>query len=96
VSREIADDFPGSFPLLQRGTFLQTKSGWAAAVAERTLLNLKYVGEWHSHLSAQTDMSDVDKIAMKEISGEMAKEGLPGLMLIIGDGGSYTIHLAEN
>jgi hypothetical protein len=40
-------------------------------------------------------MSDTDKIAMKEIAGEMAKAGLPGLMLIAGDGGSYTIHLTE-
>jgi hypothetical protein len=65
-------------------------------IADRTLLNLEYVGEWHSHpAGAGTAMSDIDKIAMKEIAGEMAKAGLPGLMLIAADSGSYTIHLAE-
>jgi hypothetical protein len=68
----------------------------AADIADRTLLNLEYIGEWHSHpASAGTGMSDIDKIAMEEISGEMGKAGLPGLMLIAGDRGSYTIHLAE-
>jgi hypothetical protein len=67
-----------------------------AGIANRTLLNLEYVGEWHSHpTGAGTDMSDTDKIAMKEIAGEMAKAGLPALMLIAGDSGSYTIHVAE-
>ena len=68
-----------------------------ADIADRTLLNIEYVGEWHSHpAGAGTDMSGIDKIAMKEIAGEMAKAGLPGLMLIVGDGGAYTIHLAKN
>ena len=67
-----------------------------ADIADRTLLNLDYVGEWHSHpTGAGTDLSNIDKVAMTEIAKEMAKAGLLGLMLIIGDGGSYTIHLAE-
>ena len=37
-----------------------------------------------------------DDVAMAEIAGEMEKAGLPGLMLIVGDGGSYTFHLVEN
>lgn len=87
-----SEEWPTSY---KRGS-----AGLAAAVADvadRTLLNLEYVGEWHSHpTDAGTDMSDTDKIAMKEIAGEMAKAGLPGSMLIAGDGGSYTIHLAES
>jgi Prokaryotic E2 family A/Prokaryotic homologs of the JAB domain/ThiF family len=68
-----------------------------AEVEERTLLNLEYVGEWHSHPEgAATDMSDIDKVAMTEIAGEMAKAGLPGLMWIASDSGSYAIHLAES
>jgi ThiF family protein/JAB domain-containing protein similar to deubiquitination enzymes len=86
-----SEEWPTSY---KRGS-----AGLAAAVAgiaDRTLLNLEYVGEWHSHpTGAGTDMSGTDKIAMREISGEMAKAGLPGLMLIAGDSGSYTIHLAE-
>ena len=87
-----SEEWPTSY---KRGS-----AGLAAAVADiadRTLLNLEYVGEWHSHpTGAGTDMSDIDKIAMKEIAGEMAKAGLPRLMLIAGDDGSYTIHLVEN
>jgi hypothetical protein len=86
-----SEEWPTSY---KRGS-----AGLAAAVADiadRTLLNLEYVGEWHSHpTGAGTDMSDTDKIAMKEIAGEMAKAGLPGLMLIAANSGSYTIHLAD-
>ena len=68
-----------------------------ADIADRTLLNLGYVGEWHSHpTGAGTDLSNIDKVAMTEIANEMAKAGLPGLMLIVGDGGSYMIHAAES
>jgi E2/UBC family protein A/ThiF family protein/JAB domain-containing protein similar to deubiquitination enzymes len=67
-----------------------------AEVSDRTLMNLEYVGEWHSHpVGGGTGMSQKDRTAMAEISGEMAKVGLPGLMLIVGDYGSYTPHLAE-
>jgi hypothetical protein len=68
-----------------------------ADIAHRTLLNLEYIGEWHSHpAGAGTNRSNTDDVAMAEIAGEMQKAGLPGLMLIVGDGGSYTFHLVEN
>jgi hypothetical protein len=86
-----SEEWPTSY---KRGS-----AGLATAVediVDRTLLNLEYVGEWHSHpAGAGTNMSDTDKVAMKEISGEMAKAGLPGLMLIAADNGSYAVHLAE-
>ena len=87
-----SEEWPTSY---KRGS-----AGLATAVAEiadRTLLNLEYVGEWHSHPAGSgTGMSGTDKIAMKEIAGEMAKAGLPGLMLIAADTGSYAIHLSKS
>jgi len=68
-----------------------------ADVAERTLMNFEYVGEWHSHpVGSGTKMSKVDRIAMAEISGEMGKTGLLGLMLIVGDDGIFSFHLESN
>jgi hypothetical protein len=73
--------------------------GLAQAVREiqdRTLMNLEYIGEWHSHPEGSgTGMSKIDDVAMKEIKGEMSKAGLPGLILIIESSGSYTPHLSE-
>jgi hypothetical protein len=87
-----SEEWPTSY---KRGSI-----GLATAVqdiGDRTLLNLEYVGEWHSHPTGHgTNMSEVDKVAMAEISGEMAKAGLPGLMLIAAGGGSYAFHLAES
>jgi Prokaryotic homologs of the JAB domain len=87
-----SDEWPSSY---KRGC-----AGLASAVANianRTLLNLDYIGEWHSHpAGVTTDLSGIDKQAMKEISSEMEKTGLPSLMLIVGGNGSYTFHLAQN
>jgi hypothetical protein len=73
--------------------------GLAQAVQEierKTLSNLEYIGEWHSHPDGcGTGMSEVDKVAMKEIAEEMSKTGLPGLILIVGADGSYSPHLRD-
>jgi hypothetical protein len=66
-------------------------------VEDRTLLNLEYIGEWHSHPPAcRADMSGVDKTAMAEIASEMLKAGLPGLIAIVGDNGIFSVHLSED
>jgi hypothetical protein len=73
--------------------------GLAQAVREiedKTLLNLEYIGEWHSHPEGcGTRMSKIDAVAMKEIRCEMAKAGLPGLMVIVGSDEAHSYHLAE-
>jgi E2/UBC family protein A/ThiF family protein/JAB domain-containing protein similar to deubiquitination enzymes len=87
-----SDEWPTSY---KRGC-----AGLASSVtkiADRTLLNLDYIGEWHSHpAGVTTDLSEIDKQAMAEIISEMEKTGLPGLMLIVGDNGSYAFHLGQN
>jgi hypothetical protein len=74
-------------------------AGLAQAIREierKTLLNLEYIGEWHSHpRGCGTSMSEIDIVAMEGIQGEMSKVGLPGLMVIVGSDGSHSCHLAE-
>jgi hypothetical protein len=86
-----SEEWPASY---KRGC-----TGLGQAVCEiqdRTLTNLEYVGEWHSHPDGcGTEMSKVDKVAMKEIAEEMSKTGLPGLILIVGADGSYSLHLRD-
>ena len=63
-------------------------------VAARTLMNLEYIGEWHSHPACHsTQMSGMDRTAMADITEHMGTVGLPGLMLIIGDAGTFTVYL---
>jgi integrative and conjugative element protein (TIGR02256 family) len=48
---------------------------------------LSYVGEWHSHPDGHgSDPSDDDRTAHQMIVGEMGKTGLPGVVLIQGEG----------
>jgi len=67
-----------------------------AAISERTLMNLDYIGEWHSHPTGTTvEQSGQDMLAMVEISIEMAKVGAPGLMLIVGDDGQHAFYVGK-
>jgi hypothetical protein len=63
-------------------------------IAERTLQNLDYIGEWHSHPEGSgVGKSGQDVAALREITGEMAKAGAPGLMMIVGDRGDYAFYI---
>jgi len=74
----------GSYGLRQRLT----------DIGERTLQNIEYIGEWHSHPDNYgVCPSLLDDAALIEISSEMGKAGLPGLMLIVGQNGEYGFHL---
>jgi Prokaryotic E2 family A/ThiF family/Prokaryotic homologs of the JAB domain len=65
-------------------------------IGQRTLDNLEYLGEWHSHPDGcGVDLSEIDKQAMKEIHAEMHPDGLPALMLIIGAQGRCSINLSS-
>ena len=67
------------------------------AIGQRTLDNLEYVGEWHSHPDGYgVDLSEMDKQAVKELHSEMHPDGLPALMLIIGDQGRCSINFNSN
>lgn len=68
----------------------------AHIIQERTLGNLEYIGEWHSHPNGcSTEQSDTDEVAMADISSEMSLAGMPGLMLIIGQSGAHSFHLGN-
>jgi len=58
-------------------------------IQEKTLKNLTYVGEWHSHpVGCACAPSGVDVLAAEALSAKLEGEGVPGLMLIVCDGGT--------
>ena len=69
--------------------YIRGARGLAEAVREverRSMANLEYIGEWHSHPDrCSVNQSDVDIVAMLEITAEMAKAGLPAVMMIVGE-----------
>ena len=76
-------------------SFIRGCSGLAATVAKianKTLGNIVYVGEWHSHPQGHSvKASDVDWEAIQICSPYMEADGLPTTMLIVGDNGSLNI-----
>lgn len=55
-------------------------------VVRRTSSIVNYVGEWHSHPSGMSSRpSMVDKWQLSSLAGEMRREGVPVLMLIVGE-----------
>lgn len=52
---------------------------------EKTLWNLEYIGEWHSHPGRGTRPSDDDKDVFSWIYGFLGQDGLPATMLIVGE-----------
>ena len=55
---------------------------------------VKYIGEWHSHPSGcGVNPSQLDRKALNCLSDIMKNDGLPPLMLIVGDPGKYAFYL---
>ncbi len=60
----------------------------------RTLGNLRYVGEWHSHPDeCSVSPSDDDRIHFEWIRSILKNEGLPPLSLIVGEKNKYMIYI---
>ena len=54
--------------------------------ANGQLVSLDMVGEWHSHPSGYSTNSSVqDTFLLEYLALELNRDGLPGLMLIVGD-----------
>ena len=54
-------------------------------MSTRTAGMLQYVGEWHSHPDGcSVQASGTDQQALKMLMQQMAFDGLPALMLIVG------------
>lgn len=86
-------DSSGSITAFERGV-----SGLAAAVkeaAERSLHQVRYVGEWHSHpRGSSTRPSATDIRQLCWLTDELESEGAPALMAIAGDDGQLSVLLA--
>jgi proteasome lid subunit RPN8/RPN11 len=58
--------------------------------------NLEYVGEWHSHpFGCPASLSEDDVKALAWLQEMMSNQGLPAVMLIIGNSGERSWNLAE-
>ena len=61
------------------------RQGVEAAIA-RTLDQVRYVGEWHSHpRRTRTDPSGKDLLQLGWLAATLSMDGCPGVMLIAGD-----------
>ena len=57
---------------------------------------LEYIGEWHSHPSGcNLNPSQDDRQVFDWLSKHMKTDGLPPLMLIVGDPGKYAFYLKK-
>ena len=57
---------------------------------------LKYIGEWHSHPpGCSVNPSQADRQVFDWLSNCMRSNGLPPLMLIVGDPGKYAFYLEQ-
>lgn len=79
-------DSRGSLVLFERGTGGLGRRVFAAM--ERTLDQVRYVGEWHSHpRHHSTDPSTIDVVQIAWLTDSLASDGCPALMIIVGDEG---------
>ena len=68
-----------------------------AHVAEASLHQLSYVGEWHSHPRKSSPLpSAIDLAQIAWLGSELQHEGLPGLMAIAADHGAFTFVVADS
>jgi len=62
---------------------------------KRTAGHVEYVGEWHSHpAGVNPTASETDVRQLIWLGAERTVEGLPALMMIVGDGNEYSINMA--
>lgn len=63
-------------------------------IRQRTLGNLSYIGEWHSHINDDTQKSLDDKKLHDAIIDYNRNNCLPGCMMIVGENG-FSIYIGE-
>lgn len=80
-------------------TYIRGCEGLSEALREaqaKTLYNLEYIGEWHSHpFGCSVSFSEDDAKAFGWMQEMMHSQGLPAFMLIIGNAGECGWNLAE-
>jgi hypothetical protein len=63
-------------------------------IGKKTDGALQYVGEWHSHpAGSTTSPSTDDKKVFEWLTTEMSRDGLPALMMIVGDDGRFSLFI---
>jgi proteasome lid subunit RPN8/RPN11 len=66
-------------------------------IAESSLYQLRYVGEWHSHPKGSSVWpSQVDLAQLSWLAGELEAEAVPALMAIAGDDGAFSFIVRDN
>ena len=66
-------------------------------VAQASLHQLRYVGEWHSHPAGSSvwpSQVDIDQLAW--LGSELEAEGVPALMSIAGADGTFSVMLLDD
>ncbi len=65
-------------------------------IADRTDGMLEYIGEWHSHPTGCTTAPSSDDLQVFTWLTELMNvEGLPALMMIVGDGGHSSCYIGQ-
>jgi len=79
--------------------YIRGCSGLRDAVADvdaKTGGMLEYIGEWHSHpRGASTTPSDYDVAAFGWLTALMSKDGLPAVMMIVGDADEVSLFIGS-
>lgn len=61
-----------------------------------TMHQVRYIGEWHSHPEgASSTPSATDLMQVKWLAQELKEEGMPGLIAVSAEGGSFSVGLSE-
>lgn len=87
-------DSEGSIAGFERGVV--GLLGSVNRIAESTMHQLRYVGEWHSHpdrASVRPSGTDLQQVAW--LAREMSDEGFPAIMAIAGEGKRFTIIVGD-
>ena len=89
-----AEDSRGSVTGFERGVIGLADT--VADIAKKSLHQLRYVGEWHSHPAGSTVMpSRIDVQQLAWLASELEAEGVPALMAIAGSNGAFSFMVLE-
>lgn len=88
------EDSRGSIQAFERGVSGLREE--VARIAEASMHQLRYVGEWHSHPRGSSPMPSGKDIAQLDwLRAELNSEGLPAIMAIAADNGTFVFMLAN-
>ena len=87
------EDSRGSETEFERG--IADLSDEVSRAGSATMYHVRYIGEWHSHPEGASSMpSPTDVKQVKWLGQELKEEGLPGLIAISDENGSFSVELS--